>query len=420
MEDSAEPHLIPLPALRRSIDLFPIESNGRRLIGLRDRGDLAAPTICLDELGRRVASLLDGGRSARAVCAAYSLRWAERPREGEVLELVAALDDANLLESERYRQRCSAEREAFRAEPERLAIHAGGAYPGRPDELRTFLDDWYHHPDGPGGPPGELGLAAARALIAPHIDLHRGGATYAWTYRALAETRPADVYVLLGTCHNSMSMPLAAIRKPYATPFGPAPVDYDLLDALEAAYDGDLYADELRHRTEHSLEFQAVYLRALGLVGEGAGRVVPLLCGSLHEWVEPEQSPLSAAPVRDALAALRTAFATAGGRVCLLAGADLAHVGPQFGDPWLVSAAQSERVGRDDRAMLEFICRGDAEGFYRQVMLDHDARRICGLAPIYYLLALLGPASGRCVKYSQWVDGGGRGAVTYAGVLFEE
>jgi hypothetical protein len=53
-------------------------------------------------------------------------------------------------------------------------------------------------------------------------------------------------------------------------------------------------------------------------------------------------------------------------------------------------------------------------------MLDQDARRICGLAPIYYLLALLGPASGRCVKYSQWIDQGGRGSVTYAGVVFEE
>jgi hypothetical protein len=53
-------------------------------------------------------------------------------------------------------------------------------------------------------------------------------------------------------------------------------------------------------------------------------------------------------------------------------------------------------------------------------MLDADARRICGLAPMYYLLALLGPAQGRLLKYSQWVDPRGQGAVTYAGVLFDE
>jgi predicted class III extradiol MEMO1 family dioxygenase len=103
----------------------------------------------------------------------------------------------------------------------------------------------------------------------------------------------------------------------------------------------------------------------------------------------------------------------------LVAGADLAHVGPQFGDQRPVGRAFSEAVGRDDLEMLEIVGRGDAEGFYRQVMRDRDARRICGLAPIYYLLSLVGPAEGRLIKYSQWIDHTGHGAVTYAGVIFE-
>ena len=105
MQESTESNSMSLPALRRAIDLFPIESNGRSLIGLRDRADPSAPTICLDDLGRRVASLLDGARSVHSVCAAYALRWPERLRERDVLELVAALDDANLLESDRHRER---------------------------------------------------------------------------------------------------------------------------------------------------------------------------------------------------------------------------------------------------------------------------------------------------------------------------
>ena len=70
--------------------------------------------------------------------------------------------------------------------------------------------------------------------------------------------------------------------------------------------------------------------------------------------------------------------------------------------------------------MLEFVRCGDAEGFYQQVMADGDARRICGLAPIYYLLSLVGPSSGRLIKYSQWADNQGQGSVTYAGVIFEK
>jgi MEMO1 family protein len=419
MQESSEPTTTPLPALRCAIELIPVNSNGRMLVALRDRADPAGTTVYLDEIGRRVASLLDGVRSARSVCAAFALRSPERLHEGDVLDLVAALDQANLLKSERHRQRQAELLAEFRATVERPAVHAGGAYPDRPDRLRSFVDRWYGHADGPGGPPGPPSAAPARALIAPHIDLHRGGATYAWTYRALAETQPVDTYLLLGTCHTSMSTPLAATRKRYATPIGPAEVDHDLLDSLEAVYPGDLYADELSHRAEHSLEFQAVYLRALGLVGDGAGRIVPLLCGSLHEWVEPGQSPREVALVATVVEALRSALAAAPGRVCVVAGADLAHVGPQFGDRARVSAAVAARVGRADLEMLDIICSGDAEAFYRQVMLDHDGRRICGLAPIYYLLALLGPTTGRCLKYSQWIDPAGRGAVTYAGVVFE-
>lgn len=50
-----------------------------------------------------------------------------------------------------------------------------------------------------------------------------------------------------------------------------------------------------------------------------------------------------------------------------------------------VTAPLMEAVGRADAEMLDIVCRGDAEGFYEQVMADGDARRIRGLAPIYYL-----------------------------------
>jgi AmmeMemoRadiSam system protein B len=216
-----------------------------------------------------------------------------------------------------------------------------------------------------------------------------------------------------------MSSPIAATRKPYATPFGAASVDHEFLDALEAVYPGDLYADELSHRAEHSLEFQAVYLRYLERVGDGSSHIVPILCGSLQEWAASD-GRLTFSPVVDAVVqALRSALTQTNRRVCRFAGADLAHVGPQFGDEDPVDAARLRRVGADDQAMLELICRGDARGFYEQVMIDEDARRICGLSPIYYLLALLGQGDGRCLKYSQWVDPAGQGSVTFAGVIFE-
>ena len=49
-----------------------------------------------------------------------------------------------------------------------------------------------------------------RAAIAPHVDLHRGAPTYSWAYKALAEAQPAELYVVLGTCHTPVQGHFAA------------------------------------------------------------------------------------------------------------------------------------------------------------------------------------------------------------------
>jgi predicted class III extradiol MEMO1 family dioxygenase len=128
---------------------------------------------------------------------------------------------------------------------------------------------------------------------------------------------------------------------------------------------------------------------------------------------------------------LRQTIAEDGRRICIVAGADFAHVGPQFGDPAPVDRRFSEHVEAGDRAMLDLIARGDADGFYHQIV--HEApgpgmagdaravggpRRICGLAPIYATLCLLGPSDGRVLHYDQWIDQRGAGSVTFGCVAF--
>jgi MEMO1 family protein len=388
---------------------------------LRDRTEPGAAQLVVSQPALLLASLLDGQRTLPGVSAAFLLRTGARLTESEIARFVQRLDEANLLDSEAFRYRLEQRRQAYFEQLTRPAIHAEAAYPADRGELERFLEALYTAEDGPGGPPQLASGPSARALIAPHIDLRRGGTTYAWTYKALAEREPAELYVLLGTCHTPMRSPLAASRKPYDTPLGLVPLDREFLDALQSTYAADLYEDEFNHRGEHSLEFQALYLRYLQRVGESSeAGIVPLLCGSLHDWVPPGASPQAVRSVAEAVTALRQTLAGCGRRVCLIAGADLAHVGPHFGDPAPVTNGLLEVVGRSDAEMLELVCRGDAEGFYQQVMADGDGRRVCGLAPIYYLLSLIGPTEGRLLKYTQWVDPQGQGSVTFAGVIFEE
>jgi len=95
---------------------------------------------------------------------------------------------------------------------------------------------------------------------------------------------------------------------------------------------------------------------------------------------------------------------------------DLAHVGPRFGDPEPNTEASLAIVEREDRVMLESVVAGDARGFFAHVAADRDARRICGLSPIYSLLRLLPEAPGRLIQYRQWPDS--EGAVTFCAVSY--
>jgi hypothetical protein len=258
-----------------------------------------------------------------------------------------------------------------------------------------------------------------RGLIAPHIDFHRGGPAYAWAYRALGESSDADLFLVFGTCHAGMPDPFALTRKDYDTPLGPAPVDHDFVDALARRAGQDCFGSELAHRAEHSIEFQAVFLRYLW-AGRRDFTIVPVLASFAHEALLRGGGPEDDPRVPRFLDAVGDAVAVSGRRVAIIAGADLAHVGPRFGDPEHVSDAQRALIEREDREMLQAVIGGGAAGFFESVARDGDRRRICGLSPIYATLRVLGagdgPVPGTLRRYGQWPDP--QGLVSFASVVF--
>jgi MEMO1 family protein len=422
-----------VPRLRPGVEVAAVgPEHGENLVCLYDRQDPSAGQVVITRAGLFLASLLDGSRTASGVRAAFALRAGAVLGPTEVEAFVNQLDRANLLDSPRYHTRLQRVANEFRRLPSRPAVHAGGAYPSDPAALRTFLESRYTVAGGPGARPGPVARPSRRALIAPHIDLHRGGHSYAWGYRALAESEPAELYVLLGTCHLPMRRPFAAASLPYDTPFGPVPVDLAFLERLQRRAPFNVFEDELSHRREHALEFQAVYLRHLEHSCDGCpANVVSILCvppGSVPDGGTPRDDPAT----EQFIQALGETVAEDGRRVCFIAGADFAHVGPQFGDPVPIDERFAEHVRAGDLAMLELAAAGDADGFYRQVveelpgpgmagesMAVGGPRRICGLAPMYALLRLVEGSSGTVLHYDQWIDQGGAGSVTFGCVVFD-
>jgi AmmeMemoRadiSam system protein B len=394
-----------------------VEHEGRSCIALRDPAGYTDAIVLLHGPLLEIVSLFDGSHTVADIQAAVMRRHGQLVERRQIEEIADALDQQGFMDSPGFADRRAIVDTTFLASPIRPASHAGGAYAGEPGELRVMLDGFFTPPDGPGPIENErTAKPEVRGVIAPHIDFHRGGPAYAWAYRELAERSGADVFVIFGTCHAGMAHPFALTRKDYASPLGDGPGDRDFVDALARRARQDCFGSELAHRVEHSIELQAVFLRYLFADGRDI-RIVPVLASFAHEAMHQGQRPDDDARVPRFLEALAETIAASGQRVALIAGADLAHVGPRFGDAEPVGAPELERIEREDGAMLESVAAGDPQAFFESVAGDGDRRRICGYSPIYALLRSLGGASGSVKRYGQWPDP--NGVVSFASVVFE-
>jgi len=399
----------------RPVEAFPVEQDGRRLLALRDPAGYASSILLLPSPAVEIVAMLDGRHTVLDIQAELVRRHGEIVPRADIEGLLDALDEHGFMDSPRFSALRAETDGRFLAAPIRPAAHAGSAYAAEPDELRRAFGTFFAPPEGPGPIDWSSPGGGLRGLIAPHIDFHRGGPTYAWAYRELAERSDADLFVILGTCHAGMPDPFALTRKDFETPLGPARVDRDLVERVAVRAGSDCFASEAAHRVEHSIEFQTVFLTYL-YAGRRDFTVVPVLASFVHEALAAGRSPEDDPRVPRFIDALRDAIAASGRRTVVIAGADLAHVGPRFGDPEPVSPAELERIAREDRAMLEPVTAGDAAAFVESVARDGDRRRICGLSPIYALLRVLGGGRGEVRRYGQWPDP--QGVVSFASVSF--
>jgi MEMO1 family protein len=399
----------------RQLEAFPVEQDGQRVVAIRDPSGFTDRIAVLPIPLLDLVSLFDGDHSLAEIEAILRQRHGDAPSTEQIAAVAQSLDEGGFLDSPRFAERRRAVEEAFLASPVRPAAHAGGAYAGESSALTAQIEAFFTHAEGPGREPVERDRGGLRGLIAPHIDFHRGGPTYAWAYRELVAAADADVFVVLGTCHAGMADPFAATLKPFATPLGTVPVDRDLFEAVERRYGGSLLGSEGAHRNEHSIEFQAVMLRwALG--DRRPFTVVPLLASFLHEAVWTGVAPEADSRVPRFVDALAATIAASDRRICVIGGVDLAHVGPQFGDAEPNTPALLRDIERDDRAMLDAVVAGDSTGFYDSVARDGDARRICGLSPIYTFLRALPGTRGELLRYDQWPDP--QGTVSFCAAAF--
>jgi MEMO1 family protein len=409
----------------RPVEAVPVEQNGKTLVLLKDPLKFASP-LAFSPVGYFILSHLDGQHSSVDIQEAFSRQFGHVLLSNELKDFIDTLDRHYYLNSERFAAHRDALMDDFRRRASRSPAHVGAVYKADPADLTMQIDGFFSAPGGPGQPNAANGLAAPRAIIAPHIDFHRGGPAYGWAYKSVAESAGADLFILLGTSHCGGEHPFILTFKDFETPLGLVETDKDFVRRLHQACGDELFADEYLHRGEHSLEFQVVLLKyaaqlraSVAREPERPFRIVPILVSSFHSSVMQKTLPERDPAVERFLSVLRDLAEKETRRVCFVAGVDLAHIGREFGDREPVTEDFLKWVEGEDRKLIERLAALDAPGFFHEIAKDQDKRRICGFAPLYSLIHLLGDTTGDSLKYSQAFTPETGSAVTFASMIFK-
>jgi AmmeMemoRadiSam system protein B len=401
----------------REVNIFPVQNSGQSLLCLQDPQNVSEKALFLSPPLYSIVSLFDGRHSILDIQAEFMRRFGEFLYTEKLQEIVRQLEEALYLEGERFQEALRQKEENFRKASFREALFAGKSYEGDPDGLRAQLKGYFEGTNGPGSLGERKGRNGLKGVIAPHIDFQRGGFCYAYAHREIAEKNSSLCFIILGIAHAPMENSFCLTRKDFMTPLGTLSVDRELVDAIQSCYPEDLFKDEAVQRSEHSVEFQSVFLRYL-YPEPFPLKILPVLVGSFHEAIEKRISPMDIKCIRQFVEALQEAISCLGRKVCYVVSADLAHMGLQFGDREGMNEYGLRILSEQDQEMLECVEKMDGEGLFSLIAAERDRRRICGFPAIYSMLKLLEAREGKLLKYGQAFTPETQSVVSFASLAF--
>lgn len=404
----------------RFVEAIPLEEDQDQHFALRDPSGVVEDVVVVTGEALFLMQYFDGKHSLLDIRAEYQRTFGEFLPEEKLRKLVAELEHMHFLEGEIFQTYKNELEQRIRGQAVRAAMHAGTSYPEEPAALRAQLREYYLRG---GGLPqlstatnGTVGTKQIRGMIAPHIDLRIGGSCYTYAYRELAESAPTDVFVILGTGHNGLYNCYSCLPQDFETPLGTVKHDAACINALAQNHPHELFAEPLPHRTEHTIEFQTVFLQHL-LGGKQSFTIVPILCSYAHLMMTDARFKRERSIIEAFAEALRKTIAqqtAQGRRVCVIASVDFSHVGPRYGEAHAPDEAFLNHVRAADFALIDAITKVAAPQFVNAAAQFEDRYRVCGFAPMHTLLAATNAKSGKLLQYEQGLMDDKKSVVSYA------
>lgn len=393
-----------LPRLRTDLDFIPSPVSDRPGLLLRDPFRYTPDLLFVPALLVRALALLDGEHSVDDLRSALSAAAGSVIPEEILASLIDTLRSCGFLETEEFFGMRDQSQAEFAAATVRVAAHSGSGYPGERDRLSAELDSYDTHlsPEISSAHPAGRRFSG---IAAPHVSPHGGAICYSEAYLSLRQSLSPDAMpetiVILGTSHYGAPERFGLTRKTFTTPLGSLETDRELVDELNLCAPGAIVMEDYCHAIEHSIEFQCIFLQhAL----QTRFKILPILCGPFAEATLNGSAPEKNEQVHRFIDALTTISERCAGRLLWVLGVDMAHVGRRYGDRWIARAHTAEMldIERQDRARLERVCAGDAQGFLEMTVENRDPLKWCGFSPIYTFLRAHNRLSGQVNRYDQW------------------
>ncbi len=211
----------------RCLEPVPIVVQGVQSIALKDPLRMSENMICIQQQVLPVLAMLDGRNSLLDIQAEMTRRAGRIVFMDEIKSLIDRLDQAFLLEGDRFQQEFNRKVAEYRKRPYREPAHAGTSYSSDPETLKKDLQLFFTGEGGPGMPDFFSSPRRPVGLIAPHIDIRAGSRCFAKAYYALASGKPSDIYIIFGTGHSGVQEMFTATNLDFKTPLGTVTIDRD-------------------------------------------------------------------------------------------------------------------------------------------------------------------------------------------------
>lgn len=381
------------PLLRNSINIQRISHQGEDLIVLScAEGLVNEPLILKDSLTPILANF-DGTKTVSEIAAL--LGSGDEPIK-LIRSVLETLDQHYFLNTQRFVAKRQEAFDLFSSLETRPAFFAGKSYSDSPIELRKFVQETLK---------GSLFISGnnnfkstflnkslpkkkldnALGVIAPHIDYHRGAKSYGDAYQILKKAK-LDVIYTLGTSHQYGSRLFILTNKNFSSPLGTAHCDKKAINNIASLYGKTrAYGDEYLHKNEHSLELQLPFITECN----PKAKIVPILVGSFHHYVRKEVLPDTDQNYSDFIHSTVDTIneqIRSGKKIGFIAGVDMAHIGQQFGDTFLINDEILASVRQEDEEYISILERSDRLKLFEHICKTKDARRVCGFPTLYSLL----------------------------------